>query len=124
MRIFLLILNHYFLEYFIMYVVISGHAGKTTELKDIDRRDGSGSFSIAESSLAVKVTKDGEPDWYKLKFRGDRMINAGSYVQKGSLQSVVGKLTFEDWLDADENRVSKGVVTVTELQLPRKSAEA
>lgn len=52
------------------------------------------------------------------------MINAGSYVQKGSLQSVVGKLTFEDWLDADEKRVSKGVVTVTELQLPRKSAEA
>ena len=107
-----------------MYVVISGHAGKTTELKDIDRRDGSGSFSVAESSLSVKVTKDGEPDWYKLKFRGDRMINAGSYDQKGSLQSVVGKLTFEDWLDADEKRVSKGVVTVTELQLPRKSAEA
>lgn len=107
-----------------MHVIISGNAGRSTEIKDIDRRDGSGSFQIGESSLAVKVTKDGDPDWYKLKFRGDRMINAGSYVQKGSLQSVVGKLTFEDYYDVDENRVSKAVVTVTELQLPRKSPEA
>jgi single-stranded DNA-binding protein len=122
--IFSLILTYYFLEYFIMHVVISGNAGKTTEFKDIDRRDGNGSFSIAENSLAVKVTKDGEPDWYKLKFRGDRMINASSYIQKGSVQSVTGKLTFEDWIDADGNRVSKGVVTVRELQLPRKSVEA
>ena len=103
-----------------MQLIISGYTGKAIESKNIASHDGSGSFEIAESSLAVKNANDTPPDWYKLKFRGDRLLKAASYIAKGVLLSVVGNLTFEDWTDADGNRKSRPVLTVTEIQLPPK----
>ena len=104
-----------------MQLVISGYTGKAIEFKDFPRHDGSGSFQIAESSVAVKVGVDTPPDWYKLKFRGDRLLKAAAYVAKGVLVSVIGTLTFEDWEDDDGNRKSRPVLHVTEIQLPPKS---
>jgi single-stranded DNA-binding protein len=104
-----------------MQVVLSGRTGKAIEFKDIERKDGSGSFQIAESSVAVTVNRDTPPDWYKLKFRGDRLLKAAAYLGKGVLVSIVGMLAFEDWTDDQGNRKSRPVVTVTEIQLPPKS---
>lgn len=103
-----------------MQLTISGYTGKATEFKDIARHDHSGSFQIGESSLAVKLGAD-NPDWYKLKFRGERLLSAAAYVAKGALISVVGNLSFEDWTNEDGNRQSRPVLTVLEIQLPRKS---
>ncbi len=106
-----------------MQVTVSGHTGCVVQTNDVPRNDGSGSFQIAETSLAVKVTKDAT-DWHKLKFVGDSLVNAAGYIAKGALVSVTGTLTFEHWNDEDGELRSKPVVTVFEVQLPAKAAVA
>jgi single-stranded DNA-binding protein len=107
----------------LMQVTVSGHTGCVVQTNDVPRHDGSGSFQIAETSLAVKVTKDAT-DWHKLKFVGDSLVNAASYIAKGVILSVTGTLTFEHWTDEDGVLRSKSVVTVSEVQLPAKVAVA
>jgi single-strand DNA-binding protein len=104
-----------------MLVTISGRVGRDSEFKDIPLKDGSGSFEIAESSLAVTPSKD-VTDWYGLKFQGDNLLRAAEFVQKGQVLSVTGELTIETWKDADNNDRSKPVVIVKQVQLPGKAA--
>jgi single-stranded DNA-binding protein len=104
-----------------MLVTVSGRTGRIVETNDVERHDGSGSFQIAETSLAVNVTKD-TADWYKLKFVGDSLVKAASFIAKGALVSVVGTMTFEHWTDEDGELRSKPVVAVSEIQLPAKAA--
>ena len=104
-----------------MQVTLSGYTGRATSTSDVPRKDGSGYFQIAESSLAVKVAEDAT-DWYKLKFVGDSLVKAASYIGKGLLVCATGTLTFEHWTDEDGELRSKPVLTVSEVQLPAKAA--
>ena len=103
-----------------MLVTISGRVGRNAEFKDIPLKDGSGSFEIAESSLAVTPTRD-ITDWYGLKFQGDSLLRTAEYVQKGQVLSLTGELTIETWLDDENNHRFKPVVLVKQLQLAAKS---
>jgi single-strand DNA-binding protein len=107
----------------LMLVTLSGRTGRAVETNDVERHDGSGSFQITETSLAVNVTKD-TADWYKLRFTGDSLVTAASYIAKGVILSVTGTLTFEHWTDEDGVLRSKPVVAVSEVQLPTKVAVA
>jgi single-stranded DNA-binding protein len=107
----------------LMQVTVSGRIGRVVQTNDVPRHDGSGSFQVAETSLAVNVTKDAT-DWHKLKFVGDSLVNAAGYIAKGVILSVTGTLTFEHWNDEDGVLRSKPVVTVFEVQLPAKAAVA
>jgi single-stranded DNA-binding protein len=102
-------------------VTLSGRVGSNPEFKDIPLKDGTGSFEIAEVSLAVSPSKD-ETDWYKLIVQGDGLLKAANYIQKGSVLSIVGDLTMESWTDSDGNHRYKPTVRVRQLQLPSKSA--
>ncbi len=62
-----------------MQVTLSGHTGRSTSTSDVPRKDGSGYFQISDTSLAVKVSEDAT-DWYQLKFIGDSLVKAASYV--------------------------------------------
>jgi single-stranded DNA-binding protein len=104
-----------------MQVTLSGYTGKDTETNFIPLRNGNGNVMIAETSLAVKVTAE-ETDWYKLKFVGDRLTKVTEYLAKGTLLSIVGDLTFENWNDKEGNPQSRPVINVKELQLPPKAA--
>ena len=106
-----------------MLVTLSGRTGRAVQTNDVPRHDGSGSFQVADTSLAVNVTKDAT-DWHKLKFVGDSLVNAAGYIAKGVIVSVTGTLTFEHWDDGDGELRSKPVVTVSEVQLPAKPAVA
>jgi single-stranded DNA-binding protein len=106
-----------------MQVTLSGRTGRVVQTNDVPRHDGSGSFQVAETSLAVNVTKD-TSDWHKLKFVGDSLVTAASYIPKGAPVSVVGTLTFEHWTDEDGVLQSRPVVAVSEVQLPAKAAVA
>jgi single-stranded DNA-binding protein len=105
----------------LMLVTVSGRTGRVVETNDVERHDGSGSFQIAETSLAVNVAKD-TADWYKLKFVGDSLVKAAGFIAKGAPTSVVGTMTFEHWTDEDGELRSKPVVAVSEIQLPAKAA--
>jgi single-stranded DNA-binding protein len=106
-----------------MQVTLSGRTGRVVQTNDVPRHDGSGSFQVAETSLAVNVTKD-TADWHKLKFVGDSLVTAASYIPKGAPVSVTGTLTFEHWTDEDGELQSRPVVAVSEVQLPAKVAVA
>lgn len=106
-----------------MQLTLSGRTGRVVETNHVERHDGTGSFQIAETSLAVTAAKD-VSDWYKLKFVGDALVTAANYIPKGALVSVVGTLTFEHWDDDDGNLRSKPVVAVSEVQLPTRVAVA
>jgi single-stranded DNA-binding protein len=103
----------------LMLVTLSGRTGRAVETNDVERHDGSGSFQIAETSLAVNVAKD-TADWHKLKFVGDSLVKAASFIAKGAPISVVGTMTFEHWTDEEGELRSGAVVAVSEVQLPTK----
>lgn len=106
-----------------MQVTLSGRTGCSTSTADVPRKDGSGSFQVADTRLAVKVTED-VTDWFKLKFTGDSLVKAANFLIKGSPISIVGDLTFEHWNDDDGNLRAQPVVTVSEIQLPPKAIAA
>jgi single-stranded DNA-binding protein len=106
-----------------MLVTLSGRTGRVVETNDVPRHDGSGSFQVAETSLAVNVAKD-TADWFKLKFVGDALVKAASFIAKGAPVSVVGTLSFEHWNDEDGELRSKPVITVSEVQLPARATVA
>jgi single-strand DNA-binding protein len=98
-------------------VTLSGRIGGNVEFKDIPLKDKTGSFEIAEASLAVNPSKD-TTDWYKLTIQGDGLLKAANYIEKGSVLSVVGDLMMESWQDSDGNYRYKPTVRVRQLQLP------
>jgi single-stranded DNA-binding protein len=102
-----------------MLVTLSGNTGRAAEIKFIPRKDGSGDFAIAETSLAVKVTSE-DTDWFKVKFIGDSLIKAADYITKGAAICVVGELTFETWTDDRGETCARPVINVSEIQLPPK----
>jgi single-stranded DNA-binding protein len=108
----------------LMQVTLSGRTGCNVETNQVDRLDGTGSFPIAETSLAVNVAKDSDPDWHKLKFVGDALTKAAAFIPKGAAISVVGTLTFEHWNDDNGILRSKSVVTISEVQLPSRTPVA
>ena len=83
-----------------MQVTLSGRTGRDVKTADVPRHDGSGTFQISETALAVKVNED-TTDWYQLKFKGD----AAGYIPKGSPISITGDLIFEHW--NDDESISK-----------------
>jgi single-stranded DNA-binding protein len=103
-----------------MLVTLSGNTGYAAKVKSIPRNDGTGSFNLAETSLAVKVSSD-TSDWYKLKFVGDNLTKLASYITKGMQICIVGELIFENWTDDKGELCIRPVVNVSEIQLPRKS---
>jgi single-stranded DNA-binding protein len=102
-----------------MLVTISGRTGRATETKFVPRKDGSGNYPIAETTLAVKVTSE-DSDWYKLKFIGDTLVKAAEYIAKGVVLSVVGEFLFETWTNDSGEACSRPVINVSEIQLPPK----
>ena len=103
-----------------MFVTLSGYTGRATSTADVPRKDGTGYFQISDTALAIKVTDDAT-DWYQLKFVGDALVKAASFLTKGCLISVTGDLTFESWNNEDGELRAKPVVTISEIQLPQKS---
>jgi single-stranded DNA-binding protein len=106
-----------------MQVTLSGRTGREVKFSKIERHDGSGSFQVAETALAVKVNQD-DTDWYSLKFTGDSLTKAANYIHKGGLVANVGELNFEYWTNEDGELRAKPVVTISEVQLPEKPKAA
>jgi single-stranded DNA-binding protein len=98
-----------------MLVTISGYTGRDIKVVPSDGT----TVTINEAPLAVKIADT--TDWYMLKFASEALVKASQYLRKGSRISVVGELTFEDWIDESQTRCSKPVVAVSDLQLQTKS---
>jgi hypothetical protein len=103
-----------------MIVFISGNIGQDDAvIKDVPFKDGSGTFRVGEASVAVKVSQD-VSNWFRLKFRGDRLLNASQYVAARSPFSGTGRLSFESWETSTHEKKTRPVINLTELQLAPK----
>lgn len=94
-------------------VVLTGNAGKDTEL----RQTNSG-ISVASVSIAVSSswqTKDGgtgeRTEWVPLIFWGKTAENAAQYLKKGGRVQIRGRLTSRKY--TDRNNVERMVTEVT-----------
>jgi hypothetical protein len=101
-----------------MLVALSGRIGRAVSTIDNLLPDGSGHTLVAEVPLGITVA-EGVTDWYLLKFTEAALVKAAQFVVKNAQVSVVGDMVFEDFLDSDQVRRSKPVVTVSDLQLER-----
>lgn len=110
------------------YVCLLGNAGAGPEVSTIP----SGT-KVARVNLATNeyfTSKDGEKqqntEWHRLVFWGKLADVAGSYIKKGSLIEVDGKLQTRSWEKGGERRYTTEVV-VKELRLlshAERAAEA
>jgi single-stranded DNA-binding protein len=101
-----------------MLVTISGYAGRDLKTTQIPLLDSTDTSTVTDTAVRVKVAGD-VADWYLVKFTDAALIKASQFITKNSLITVVGDLTFEDWIDEQQTRCSKPVVTVSDLQLLR-----
>jgi hypothetical protein len=101
-----------------MLVALSGRIGRAVSTIDNLLPDGSGHTLVAEVPLGITVA-EGVTDLYLLKFTEAALVKAAQFVVKNAQVSVVGDMVFEDFLDSDQVRRSKPVVTVSDLQLER-----
>jgi len=101
-------------------VSLVGRAGRDPEQKFI----GSGEKyqAVCNFTLAVNRAKrrgeESEPDWFNLEIWGKPAEIAGSYVRKGSLIGIKGRLVFSRWQDkaSGDNR-ERPLIRVDTLDL-------
>jgi hypothetical protein len=103
-----------------MLLTISGKAGRGIKSTQVPTDDGSGTYTVTDTAVAVKVAADAT-DWYLLKFADPALVDASKCITEDSLISVTGELSFEDWTEEQHGRRSKPVILVSDLQLPAKS---
>lgn len=101
-----------------MQVTLSGSIGRAVSTTNTPLPDGSAGTPISEVPLRVRVA-EAVSDWYLLRFTDAALVKAAQFIVKGAAVGIVGDLAFEDWLDPNQVRRSKPVVTVSDLQLER-----
>jgi single-stranded DNA-binding protein len=106
------------LEHFLMQVTLSGSISRAVSTTNALLPDGSAGTPISEVPLRVRVA-EGASDWYLLRFTDAALVKAAQFLVKGAAACVVGDLAFEDWIDENQVRRSKPVVTISDLQLER-----
>jgi hypothetical protein len=108
---------------FSMLVTLSGYAGRAVSTANVPLPDGSSHAPVSEVPLGVRVS-EGVTDWHLLRFTDDALIQAARFIGKGAQVSVVGDMVFEDWIDPNQLRRCKPVITVSDLQLERQPKSA
>lgn len=99
---------------------ISGNLGQDPEVKYFD----SGSV-VCSFSVAVTTYKQGNKHtvWMPCKAWGKVAELIGESVFKGNQIAVTGSLDLEEWIGQDEQKKSRMVLVVRDVQLPPKREE-
>lgn len=99
-----------------MQVILSGSIGRAVSTTNTLLPDGSAGNLISEVPLRVRIA-EAVSDWYLLRFTDPALVKAAQFIVKGAAAGIVGDLAFEDWVDENQVRRSKPIVTVSDLQL-------
>lgn len=93
-------------------VVIGGVVGRDPEIKFT-----SNSKKLANFSIAVDNGKDKETDWFDVTAWEKQADIAESYMVKGSIVVVQGRLSQNKWEDKDGNKHTKAIIIASNIQL-------
>lgn len=84
-------------------VILLGRVGKDPEIKSLN--DGTSVLSMSLATSEKYKDKSGElvesTEWHRIKAFGKTADNMGSFLKKGSLVYVEGKLKTNKWTDAN-----------------------
>lgn len=100
-------------------VVISGNAGRDPEV----RYTGEGTV-IASLSVAVAGYKQDETNWVRVTLFGKAAEFAASYVKKGSLVLVDGRLKQETWDNKETGEKRSQLVVIGDRIEAPKAAQS
>lgn len=98
---------------------LSGNVGQDPEVRWLE----SGSV-VAKFSLAVQGYKNKEKTtmWFPCVAWGKTAETIGEYIKKGYQVTVSGSLDIEEWITPANEKRSKTVVIVRDIQLPPRPA--
>lgn len=98
--------------------------------RDIELRYSQGGMAISKTALATnrKFSSNGEKKeevcFVDITFFGRSAEIANQYLRRGSKILVEGRLTFEQWVDQNNQKRSKHSVTVENMQMLDSRSEA
>jgi single-strand DNA-binding protein len=99
-------------------IMLTGHLGHTASVRDVDKRDHSGTMPVVNFSLAVREGW-GEQErtiWYACAWWGERAAKAAQYLTKGGKVLVEGTPELRLFLKRDKSTGGEIAVTVRELE--------
>lgn len=100
-------------------VVVVGRAGGDPELREF-----SSGAKVASLSMAIKrPAKEDETDWIDIKIWGKSAEIAMSYIKKGHLFGVEGRLQQEKWQDQGVNK-SRLLVVANNVRLMQPKSDS
>ena len=83
-------------------VVLVGHVGKDPQVRYYDSGKVQAVFSLAvDRPVRRGEGGEGVTDWFSIELWGKQAELAGSYVRKGSLVGVEGRLAFRQFNDGE-----------------------
>lgn len=108
------------------HVLIIGRAGETPELKLTGTKTPVVTFSVATTrSWKDKADqKQEETQWHRIVFWGKLAEVAASYVTKGSLILIEGRISTRSWTDKEGNKRQTTEIIGESLQLGPKPQAA
>ena len=97
-------------------VVVVGRAGQDPEMKYFESGKAKTTFSVAVNRWDSK-TKAEVTDWFNIELWDKVAETAGTYVKKGRLVALEGRLSASKWTDASGVQRERYLVTATNLRL-------
>ena len=94
--------------------VLVGRVGQDPEIKYFESGKARTTFSIAVDRWNAK-TKQREADWFNIQLWDKRAESAASYIKKGSMVSVEGRITVSKWQAPDGEMVERYVINATDF---------
>jgi single-strand DNA-binding protein len=108
------------------HVLIIGHAGETPQLKSTSSSTQVVTFSVATTRnwKDKQGQKQEQTEWHRIVFWGKLAEVAASYVVKGSLILIEGRISTRSWTDKEGNKRQTTEIIGESLQLGPKPQAA
>lgn len=100
-------------------IILTGNLGHAASVRDVPRRDGSGTMAVVNFSLAVRLGW-GEREttqWWDCAWWGERAAKVAQWLPKGQKVLVEGEAQLETYTKRDGSAGAKLVVVVRDLEL-------
>lgn len=95
-------------------VIIVGRVGQDPEIKYFESGKNKTTFSVAVRRWNPK-TKQSEPDWFKVQIWDKE--NAKTYIRKGSMVGIEGKIMVSKWQAPDGENVENYLINANNFYL-------
>ena len=94
--------------------VLVGRVGQDPDIKYFESGKARATFSIAVDRWNAK-TKQREADWFNIQLWDKKAESAASYIKKGAMISIEGKIAVSKWQAPDGEMVERYIINATDF---------